>query len=83
MKKAFQLRESLFQNVLAKDFKNMDPYWQMVFERSEQYLKGALALHLYMYASDKEVWHKLASSLFRLGQSTYRFCIQHASTGGR
>ena len=36
----------------------MDPYWQMVFERSEQYLKGALALHLYMYASDKEVWHK-------------------------
>ena len=58
MKKAFQLRESLFQNVLAKDFKNMDPYWQMVFERSEQYLKGALALHLYMYASDKEVWHK-------------------------
>ncbi len=58
MKKAFQLRESLFQNVLAKDFKNMDTYWRMVFERSEQYLKGALTLHLYMYASDKDVWHK-------------------------
>ena len=47
----------------------MDPYWQMVFERSEQYLKGALAFHLYMYTSDKSLAQKrqlsrLASSYF-------------------
>lgn len=36
----------------------MDPYWRKVFERSEQYLKGAIILQRYMYAADKEAWHK-------------------------
>ena len=36
----------------------MDPYWRKVFERSEQYLKGAVILQRYMYYTDKEDWHK-------------------------
>ena len=87
-KKAFPTRDSFFQIALEKDFKNLDPYWQMVFEHSEQYFEGTFVLQFYMYATDKEVWHRkrfarLASSLFRIGQSTYRFCIQHAKAGGR
>lgn len=58
LEKAFQSRNALFQTVLEKDFGKMDPYWRKVFERSEQYLKGAVILQRYMYYTDKEDWHK-------------------------
>lgn len=58
LKKAYQSRDSIFQNLMKKEYAEMDPYWLKVFERSEQYLKGALILQFYMYATDKEAWHK-------------------------
>ena len=59
MKKDFQSRNALFQAALENDdFKNMDPYWKKVFERSEQYFEGMLVLMRYMKATDKEAWHK-------------------------
>lgn len=59
MKKAHQSRDSLFQAVMKKDFEKMNPYWRMVFERSEQYLKAANILLFYMKKdTDKEAWHK-------------------------
>ena len=59
LKKGFQSRNSLFQATLENDdFKNMDPYWKMVFERSEQYFEGMLVLTRYMNATDKEAWLK-------------------------
>lgn len=58
LEKAFQSRNSLFQTILEKDFGNMNPYWRRVFERSEQYFKGGIILHRYMYSTDKVAWHK-------------------------
>lgn len=58
LEKAFQSRNALFQTVLEKDFGKMDPYWRKVFERTEQYFKGEAILTYYMYATDKEAWHK-------------------------
>lgn len=58
MEKAFHLRDSVFQAILKNDFEKMDPYWLKVFERSEQYFKGAYILRFYMRATDKEAWHK-------------------------
>ncbi len=58
LEKAFQSRSALFQTVLEKDFGKMDPYWRKVFERSEQYFKGAVILTYYTHATDKEAWHK-------------------------
>lgn len=58
LEKAFQQRDSLFQTAMNNDFKDMDPYWRKVFERSEQYFKGAYVLKLYMRAYDKAAWQK-------------------------
>ena len=58
VKKAFQTRDSLFQIVLEKDFKNLDPYWRKVFERSERYFEGMFVLEFYMRATDKWTWQK-------------------------
>lgn len=56
IKKAFQTRDSLFQIALEKDFKNLDPYWRKVFERSERYFEGMFILQFYIRATDKEAW---------------------------
>ena len=56
IKKAFQTRDSLFQIALEKDFKNLDPYWRKVFERSERYFEGMSVLQFYIRATDKEAW---------------------------
>lgn len=59
MKQAYQSRDSLFQAVIKKDFEKMNPYWRMVFERSEQYLKAGVILQIYIRKdTDKEAWHK-------------------------
>lgn len=63
LEQAFQSRDSLFQIVMEKDFKKMNPYWRRVFELSEQYFKGGLILqYYYMPDANKEAWRK--SSLF-------------------
>lgn len=58
IKKAFQVRDSLFKIALENDFKKLDPYWRKVFERSEQYFEGMFILQQYMRVTDKVAWQK-------------------------
>lgn len=58
LKKDYDARDLVFQSVLNEGYQNIDPYWLMVFERSEQYIKGGSILQFYMMDTDKETWHK-------------------------
>lgn len=58
LEKAYQHRDSLFQTAMNNDFKDMDPYWRKVFERMEQYFKGAYFLQFYIYYKNKKAWQK-------------------------
>lgn len=58
VRKAFQIRDSLFQKALETELKHLDPYWRKVFERSERYFEGMFVLEVYIHASDKQDWLK-------------------------